>query len=659
MNLKSFEELKLSGNLPSPAGVGMRILQLTRTEDYSAEEMGVAIMADSALTGRILKLANSASNTGAEPATTVSGAIMRLGGRTVRDLALAFSLVSDRSAGTCRGFDYEGYWTVGLARAVSAQVISRVTSVAKPEEAYICGLLGEIGRLALASVYARQYSKILGTSADVAEHLAVEEAEFNITHAQVGFCMTNDWGLPETFSEAIEQFCGARRIEADEEITSLASILRHADVVSRLLTQDEDAQPSTWRKLGEDLEVVREHLGHSPEAFSHFIDACISEWQAWGNSLDIDTPEDLKYRHLAKQIEDAEHAVDDPAVALSQTNAVNMAPMIQEPIGDMKFKVLAVDDDPVSLKILSSHLTKEGYEVITCRGGKSALRLALSETPDIVIADWQMPDMDGIELCRELRKTDAGRGMFFLLLTGIQDEDLIVEAFDGGADDFVTKPFIPRLLTARIKGGVRLAELRRKIEDDKQTMMKQVAELGVLTRKLRAASLTDVLTELPNRRFCMKRLDSEWASTERTKRALSVVMLDIDKFKLVNDTHGHDAGDEVLKHAARMLQEHTRASDVVCRLGGEEFLIIAKNTDEEECKVVAERVRVAMESNSIHHEGVDHCVTVSLGIASTNMGYESVHELLKAADEAVYEAKDGGRNQYRMACHKGSKKKTA
>ena len=145
---KTFEELKLSGNLPSPAGVGMKILQITRTENYSAGELGQAIMADSALTGRILKLANNASNSGFEPATTVSCAIMRLGSSTVRDLALAFSLISERSAGTCRGFDYEAYWSRSLARAVCAQLMTRALGTGKPEEAYICGLLGEVGRLA-------------------------------------------------------------------------------------------------------------------------------------------------------------------------------------------------------------------------------------------------------------------------------------------------------------------------------------------------------------------------------------------------------------------------------------------------------------------------------------------------------------------------------
>ncbi|MEL6714366.1 MAG: HDOD domain-containing protein, partial [Planctomycetota bacterium] len=156
-----FEELKSSGNLPSPTGVGMRILELTQTDDYSAEDMAEAIMSDPSLTGRILQLANSASVAGNEAVTTVSGAIMRLGGATVRSIALAFSLVSEREAGACRPFDYERYWSLSLARAVGAQELAKRTGVSKPEEAYIAGLLAEVGMLALASVHSTRYGQIL------------------------------------------------------------------------------------------------------------------------------------------------------------------------------------------------------------------------------------------------------------------------------------------------------------------------------------------------------------------------------------------------------------------------------------------------------------------------------------------------------------------
>ena len=182
-----FEELKSSGALPSPTGVGMKILEITRTDDYSVDEMADAIMSDPSLTGRILQLANNASVAGSESVTTVTGAIMRLGSSTVRTLALAFSLVSDREAGACRPFDYERYWSLSLARGVGAQVLADRTGVAKPEEAYICGLLCEVGMLALASVHSARYGEILNATAG-ASFDELREAEFeafDIDHATV------------------------------------------------------------------------------------------------------------------------------------------------------------------------------------------------------------------------------------------------------------------------------------------------------------------------------------------------------------------------------------------------------------------------------------------------------------------------------------------
>jgi diguanylate cyclase (GGDEF)-like protein len=660
MNVNTFEELRLSGNLPTPAGIGMRILQLTRTEDYSADEMGQAIMSDSSLTGRILKLANSAARGGREPATTVSEAIMRLGSRSVRDLALAFSLVSERSAGTCKAFDYELYWSRSLARAVAAQTLSRVMGYGKPEEAYICGLLGEIGMLALASVYAEKYAELLvdNRGKRPEELLEPEDEAFNINHSQVGLCMLEDWGLPEAFREAVAGFTSKRQVEAGGRgITDPADLLRLANAIAEAMVGDDTTRDVEWQYSGAALECVRATLGMDESGFQRFFDTCCSEWVAWGESLEVNTT-GTRYALVQSSVEEAlrrlENGEPDPnalepdvARAGGRGNVPVDAPT-RDPLAveiSDRYKVLAVDDDPVSLKVLSRHLQNAGYEVITARGGKEALKTAFRSTPEIVIADWEMPDLDGLELCRSLRRTDMGANMYFLLLTGKEDGDLLVDAFDAGVDDFVTKPFNPRVLSARIKGGIRLAKQQRRIEADKQTMMRQVAELGVLTRKLRATSLTDALTELPNRRYAMKRMGSEWASTKRTGRPLSVVMLDIDHFKAVNDTYGHDVGDAVLRDTAQTIRAATRATDEVCRIGGEEFLIICKHTTESDCSVAVERIRSAVESHIVEEPSFMTNVTVSMGYAAFTDGMTSFNDLLKAADEAVYVAKANGRNR--------------
>jgi diguanylate cyclase (GGDEF)-like protein len=240
-------------------------------------------------------------------------------------------------------------------------------------------------------------------------------------------------------------------------------------------------------------------------------------------------------------------------------------------------------------------------------------------------------------------------GVAIIMLTVHNTEAAKVEALDAGADDFVTKPFNPRILLARVQAGQRLIELQRQVEADKKLRMRQVAEMGLITRKLRAAALTDVLTDLPNRRYALTRLEQEWTNAARTNRPLSVVMLDIDHFKKVNDTYGHDVGDIVLKQTAAVLRTRTRRGDVVCRLGGEEFLVINVNSDMTSAVMCAERLRTAVEANLVTCEGFSGRVTVSLGCAERTPAIADIDDLLKAADEAVYVAKAAGRNVTREA----------
>jgi diguanylate cyclase (GGDEF)-like protein len=221
------------------------------------------------------------------------------------------------------------------------------------------------------------------------------------------------------------------------------------------------------------------------------------------------------------------------------------------------------------------------------------------------------------------------------------------------------KPFNARVLLARIKGGQRVVELQERVASDRKMIMRQVAELGLMTRKLRSAALTDVLTELPNRRYAMKRLETDWETSTRTGCPLSVIMLDIDHFKRVNDTHGHDVGDVVLKETARVLRATTRQGEEASRLGGEEFFVVCPNSTESQAAVCAERLRGAIERSLIKNGGFDGNVTVSLGVAQRNPAMTSLDALIKASDEAVYASKAAGRNRVSLASTCSRKAKSA
>jgi diguanylate cyclase (GGDEF)-like protein len=640
---QTFEELKLTNRLPSPPGVGMRVLEITRGEDFSADDIANAIMADSALTGRLLKIANSAQSSPGQAITTVSEATMRLGVRSVRNVALGLSLISANRSGGCAMFEYERYWSMSLARGVAAQAISRMRGVGSPPEAYVLGLLCEIGTLALASVHPREYAQLLGAhpGASVASISRFEREVFEIDHCEVGTYMLEDWGNPQAQAEALlaNETYGQLGTDEDKRANELAGVLWAAQGVAELLFADENSESDVWSAHAARLQSVREYLGVGEQAFAELCEQISREWQEWNGILKLPKRSPLRYEQLSLRLGSAlpgsEGAAPAPLAA--------PAPAQAGPPGALR--ILAVDDDPMSLKLLERTLRKAGHQVATARDGREALQIAIETNPQVVLADWMMPELNGLELCRALRRIETGQDMYFLLLTGRDDEDRVVEAFDAGVDDYVAKPFNARMLMARLKGGQRVIELKAKVEADRRTMMQQVAELGSMTRKLRTASFTDALTELPNRRYVMKRLEQDWEASGRTNRPLSLIMIDIDHFKRVNDAHGHDVGDTVLRETANVLRASVRQGEEVARLGGEEFLVVCPNASAAQARVCAERIRLAIERNVILAGGFNRNVTVSLGVAERKPEMAKHDALLKAADEAVYSAKNKGRNQ--------------
>jgi diguanylate cyclase (GGDEF)-like protein len=649
---QTFEELKLTNRLPSPPGVGMRVLEITRGEDFSAADIANAIMADSALTGRLLKIANSAQSGPGQAITTVSEATMRLGVRSVRNVALGLSLISANRSGGCEKFEYERYWSMSLARGVAAQAISRLRSVGSPSEAYVLGLLCEIGTLALASVYPKEYSALLAAHGEAgsAGLGRFEREAVEIDHSEIGTYMLGEWGLPQAQAEALLSYetFGQPGTQEDKPSNELAGVLWAAQAVAEMLFADDHSETDVWTHHAARLASVREYLGLEERAFAELCESISREWQDWNGILKLPKRSPLRYEQLSQLASGQQAGAAAPAAVLpAGTAAAPAAPPAAPPAQGLR--ILAVDDDPLSLKLLERTLRKAGHQVTCARDGREALQIALETAPQAVLADWMMPELDGLDLCRALRRIESGQEMYFLLLTGRDDEDRVVEAFDAGVDDYVAKPFNPRLLMARLKGGQRVIELQAKVEANRQTMLQQVNELSALTRKLRTASLTDALTDLPNRRYIMKRLEQEWDSSSRTSRPLSLIMIDIDNFKKVNDAHGHDVGDALLKDTARVLRASTRQGEEVARLGGEEFLVVCSNSTLAQARVCAERLRVAIECNVVRSGSFEHNVTVSLGIAERRPGNADHEALFKAADEAVYLAKNQGRNQVRAA----------
>jgi len=644
---KKFDELRLTGKLPSPSGIGLRVLEITRGDDYLQEDLTKTIMADPALSGRIIKLANAADRDGLESVETVPHAAMRLGSKTVRTVALGFTLVSDNSRSSCKEFDANHYWSESLACAVAAHTIAREKKIFEAAEAFTCALLSDVGRLALANVHPEKYAELLkqhgaATGAQLAEF---EKSEFDISHSEVTAALMEDWGLPEVFGKAVLAHKHADAPSEDESgrTWALVTLLRTGKAIAAVLTSNWEERDEAWLAHFSELGEAASVLGLELSELYRICDVVAREWVEWGKFVGVQTIEVPSFVETAAAVGDLatpEPAATQPAEPVEPPREIDSAQ-------NDRTRILLIDDDQRILRLLQHQLRREGYDVITANSSKDGLKRAMELCPRIVITDWEMPEMTGIQLCQTLRLTEAGRKMYILIVTAREDDDQAVEAFGAGADDYVVKPFNPRILLARIRAGQRMILMRQQVEESERVRLRQVAELGILTRKLRAAAMTDALTELPNRRYAMTRLKQEWETSVRTGRPLSVVMVDIDHFKRVNDLYGHDAGDAVLRDTAQILKSKSRAGDVLCRLGGEEFLSIHVGCDLTSAEQCAERLRVAVETHEPSHHSFHESVTISLGVAQRTEGMTCIDDLLKAADEALYAAKGAGRNRLR------------
>ncbi|MEA3522229.1 MAG: diguanylate cyclase [Campylobacterota bacterium] len=294
--------------------------------------------------------------------------------------------------------------------------------------------------------------------------------------------------------------------------------------------------------------------------------------------------------------------------------------------------VLIVDDTKSNINILLELLSDE-YDVVVALDGASALDTLKEEDIDLVLLDIMMPEMDGYEVCEILKKDAALKEIPIIFITAKTDEDSIEKAYDVGGMDYVTKPFKPKELLARVRTQLHIQKLIFDLESSRE-------ELRELAEK-------DPMTNLYNRRYFATIADKNLQLAQRYNYELSAIMLDIDKFKNVNDTYGHSVGDDVIIMIAKKLKEFARESDVVSRFGGEEFVILFPRTSLEATLEISQKIRSMVERTLITtEEGAEFYVTISIGVSKVNNDTDnSIDDVIKRADEGLYEAKESGRNR--------------
>lgn len=300
----------------------------------------------------------------------------------------------------------------------------------------------------------------------------------------------------------------------------------------------------------------------------------------------------------------------------------------------VKWKVLLADDEPVQRMLVGRMLSRAGYEVIAVADGEQAVARLSQGDISLLVTDWEMPKLDGLSVCRQVRSMGLDHYVYSIVVTSRDAVEHVVMGLQAGADDYLVKPVLEPELLARLATGKRLVDLERSLRAANEENLR--------------LSRTDALTGVFNRRYLMDQLRSELERSKRYKHPLSLMLCDVDHFKKVNDTYGHQTGDEVLIEFAKNLRQSLRETDWIARYGGEEFVVVLPETDLEGAELVAERCRALVAGTPIRTSTEVLNITASFGVSGWQPGMPDdliLDKLIAAADVGVYSSKSGGRNR--------------
>ncbi|MCH9639877.1 MAG: diguanylate cyclase, partial [Betaproteobacteria bacterium] len=517
------------------------------------------------------------------------------------------------------------FWSHSLMMAIAAQELGKLNRVCPSDELFACGLMARIGCLALATIYPTQYSELIEKETQYTSLLELEQQSLQTDHNEVTAAMLINFGVPNILVEPV--YYHEMPAESSFSEGSRPYQIVHLFNMAKQIADFGIASESERNKHISGLILLGGKISLDTESFGNLIDQVIQEWQSWGQLLKISASQLPPFQKMMNV----------------------SAPRVEHAVEASSLRVLLVEDDPSSLVLAEGLLSNVmGHTVYTASDGKQALSVSMEVLPHIVVTDWIMPVMDGLQLTQSLRATDWGKNLYIIMLTSLEDEEGIIEAFDAGVDDYVTKPINIRAFRARLRAAWHYRTLQESWERDREQLKHFAAELAVTNRKLEHIALTDMLTEIPNRRAGMNMLAETWSISERSGHPMAVLLIDIDHFKKVNDTYGHAIGDEVLKEVAGSINTTARNSDRFCRMGGEEFLVIcpsANTTDKKSTALFAERLRRQIKAQKIKIDKLHFQVTISVGAAVKTANIETPDQLINAADKALYAAKDLGRDR--------------
>ncbi len=487
MNEQLLERIKSCATLPSLPTIAVQVLDLAQKDEVDIGEIARIISKDPALSGKILKTVNSSFYGRAQAVSTISQALVIMGLQSVKTLVLGFSLVNNLAKSKSTGFKHIEYWRHSMFGATAARMIAGKLGIVQQEEAFLIGLLSDIGMLVLDQVLGEEYGTLMGESKTHNDVSAIELRSLHVSHAEVSGLLAEQWKLPPLLATPIRQHHDAASV-SDPQLKKLSEVVQLASRCADIFV---DAEPA----------------------------AAIAD-----------------VREIARNVHGLEGAVIDKLLEEIGTKTKEIAPLFEINLGSL-----------------------QSYDTILKRANEALVNLTL-------------------------------------------------------------------------QSQVQAQNLQHQNEE------------------LKHQALTDRLTGLANRAAFDQQCQKMWDDAQRDKTPVSVLFLDLDKFKSLNDTHGHAAGDEALRVVGKLLKQAARPQDVAARYGGEEMTLLLPDTPRAIAAIIAETVRKAIESKPIEYEKVKMPVTASIGVASwePDSPLKAVSHILKAADLALYNAKHSGRNRVKV-----------
>ncbi|WP_200246807.1 diguanylate cyclase [Lamprobacter modestohalophilus] len=620
--------------LPSPNGVALAIMELWEDEQTSVEQLSQLVKSDPALSGRLLRLANSAAMGTFSKVSSIPAAIVKVGMKTVGQLAVAFSLIDQYLDDHCKSFDYNKFWLQCVLTALICRGLGQQTALAPPDNLFSCALMMRIGLLAFATIYPDEYASLLDSQP---ENLTAAECDqFGFDHNELSLEMLLDFGVaeelagPARFHERPEA-SGFAEKSPEYKLTQLFHLgFRLSDSVLRVGAEITQKRLTTWPQV--------RRFGLTAAQIAEVLDESVTEWEDWSKLLRLPAPEGRL-----------------PSGSPGETpNKVEL----KEPPADQSRIVQAAIDSALNVVLMSragqQHPLNKVFGELNVvawvfQDQKEMLRLLVEMRPHLLIMDDYGHDelhAKREKLCRLIRSTEWGRAIYIMALFGDNERDRIAEAFRAGIDAaYMRSDLSSQELDARLDAVRRSADAHLQYQKDRVELRRIANQLAMSQRRAEVLSLTDQLTGLPNRRSALDAMEQAWHQEAHPERPMSVIMIDIDHFKRINDTFGHAAGDKVLVDVATTLKLDLGQHDSVYRVGGEEFLFLSTSSTFKQLVLNAERLRRRVAALEMSFEAESIKVTISLGVAQRSEEHARFDMLLVHADQALYAAKAIGRNR--------------